>query len=305
MKILVCIIGQVRTYDLTWRKFKENVIDVLGADLALCIGDSIPRSNGEIITREYTEDNWYFHNAKYIWRCEEPTNWEPIFDEMTQGEWRHFRHIPGNWLGPTKTHIGTGGIVTFFRWFLAKKLAEEDLYSKYDQIIITRSDYYWIKPHPILDTDHVWIPNGEFHGGVCDRHMILPSRLAHEFLSFGSKLNRTLLPDLVQFYNSRPWAHNWMLNNESYTFFMYSRLGLLENIGFFPYKMFSVSIPSPHQSGINCEHPKYPGLLIRYPDELDEAEKDGDGLVVWPWRIDHCHLSRWGLFKGKLITQEP
>lgn len=82
---------------------------------------------------------------------------------------------------------------------------------------------------------------------------------------------------------------------------MYMYYGLYKTIGFFPFKMFSVSIPSPNQSGINCENQKYPGLLIRYPDELDDAEKDDDALIVWPWRIDHGHLSRYGLFKGRLV----
>jgi hypothetical protein len=298
MRTLVCVQAQVRTADLTWSKFKENVLDALGADLALCIGDSIPRSDGQVITPSCDENNGFFHEAKYIWRYPEPTDWADAFDEMTQGRCRYFLPIPGNWLGPTRTHIGTGGINTFFRWFLSQQI--DDLMDKYDQIIITRSDYYWIKPHPVLDLDHVWIPNGEFHGGLCDRHAVLPMRLAKEYLSIGSKLNLEHIEPLTAFFNSRPGAA-WMLNNESYMYFMYMYYNLHTRVGFFPFKMFSVSIPSPNQSGINCEHPKYPGLLIRYPDELDDAEKDDDSLIVWPWRIDHGHLSRYGLFKGRLL----
>ena len=237
MRTLVCVQAQVRTAELTWPKFKENVLDVLGADLALCIGDSIPRSDGKIITSEYNEDNGFFHTAKYIWRYNEPDDWACAFDLMTEGRWRDFTHIPGNWLGPAKTpvaHSGTGGINTFFRWFLSEKIG--DLMDKYDQIIITRSDYYWIKPHPVLDLDHVWIPNGEFHGGICDRHAVLPMRLAKEHLSIGSKLGPEHLEPLMAFFNSRQGA-TWMLNNESYLYFMYRYYKLHKSVGFFPFKI--------------------------------------------------------------------
>ena len=42
MKILVCIIGQLRYNSLTWSKFKENVIDHLNADLLYCGPDEHP-----------------------------------------------------------------------------------------------------------------------------------------------------------------------------------------------------------------------------------------------------------------------
>jgi len=301
MKVLVCIMAQVRTAELTWNSFKKHVKDQLDADLALCIGDSIPRSSGEIISNEYSEDNGYFHEAKYVWRYNEPKEWELAFDEMTCGEWRHFIEIPGNWLGPTKTHKGSGGINTFFRWYLSQILSGKGLYKEYDQIIITRSDYYWIKPHPVLDLDHVWIPNGEFHGGVCDRHMVIPSKIAREYLSLGSKLTRDLLPRLEAFYASRPWGRSWMVNNESYLFFMYCTFGLHTKLAFFQPKMFTVSVPSPNQVYVNKTLSTYPGLFIRYPDELDDAEMEGPN-VTWPWSINHAHVSKNGMFKGMVYT---
>lgn len=296
MRILVCIMGQVRAHEYTWNTFKENVIQHLGADLALCIGDSIPRTDGRIITTDYTEDNGFFHEAKYVFRYNEPIDWETAFDEMTQGRWREFDFIPGNWLGPTKNHKGTGGINTFFRWFLLQNLKKENLLEHYDQIIITRSDYYWIKPHPFLDLEHVWIPNSEFHGGVCDRHMVIPSALAEEFLSIGERLNRQHLEPLVKLFNSRPWASSWSINNESYLYFMYEFYKIKQKIGFFPQKMFTVSMPLNQYD--NSEDPKYPHLLIRYPDERDSAELDETELVTWPWYIDHTYLSKYGLFRG-------
>jgi len=40
MKIVVCVLGQIRCADLTWPHFKRNVLDELGADLITCGPDS-------------------------------------------------------------------------------------------------------------------------------------------------------------------------------------------------------------------------------------------------------------------------
>lgn len=302
-KTLVCILAQVRTSELTWESFKCNVLDALGADLALCIGDSYQRSNGRIVGDLQSEDNPFFHNAKHIFRYNDPDDWAVAFDEMSDGRWRSFAHIPGIWLGPAKTpipHESSGGINTFFRWFLLQNLKKIE---EYDQVIVTRSDYYWIKPHPVLDLDHVWVPNGEFHGGVCDRHMVVPKKFLDAFLGIPGTIDPVKhLDALHAFVDSRPWAKSWMLNNESYLFFMYTQAGLLPHIAFFPHKMFTVTQPDlPGQNGVNLVNPKYPGMLIRYPDELDDAEKNDETLVTWPWSIIHTHLSKHGMFRGLLV----
>jgi len=293
--------AQVRTSHLTWDSFKCNVLDELDADLALCIGDSYQRCDGKIVGSLNSEDNPFFHNAKHVFRYTDPDDWATAFDEMSE-HWRAFSHIPGNWLGPIKTpvpHVGSGGLNTFFRWFLFQNLKTIE---SYDQIIITRSDYFWVKPHPKLDLEHIWVPNGEFHGGICDRHMVIPSKFLDQALNISSKLHPIRhLDQLHTFISSRPWATNWMLNNESFIFFMYAMLGVLPHIGFFPQKMFTVTDPTlSGQNGVNNAHPKYPGMLIRYPDELDDAEKNDDNLVTWPWSINHSHLSRHGMFQGTL-----
>ena len=41
MKILVCVMGQIRYSELTWANFKKYVLDELGADLATCGPDSL------------------------------------------------------------------------------------------------------------------------------------------------------------------------------------------------------------------------------------------------------------------------
>lgn len=289
MKTLVCVLCQVRSAELTWSKFKENVLDVLDADLALCISaDSYIRASGKIIGQS-SEDNGFFQTAKHVFRYAEPEDWAEAWDEMTGGTWRPITDIPGDWLGGVKTpipHKTSGAIGTFYRWFLSKNLKEKGLLDVYDQIIITRSDYYWEKSHPILDLNHVWVPNSEFHGGITDRHMVLPSNLVEEFLGIGSTLGPEHYEPFRKYYMDRIWCKNWMINLEGFLWFMYTFKGIHTKIGFFPQKMFTVTPGDPP--------------TIRYPDEVDAMNHGHTSPVTWPWEIDHMHLSRHGMFCGKL-----
>jgi hypothetical protein len=286
MKTLVCILCQVREGDLTWPNFKKNVIDELGADLALCISsDSYVRASGKIIGQA-SEDNEFFKEAKYIFRYQEPDDWATAWDEMTGGTWRPLASvIPGDWLGGVKEpveHKTSGAIGTFYRWFLAKKLKENKITGLYDQVIITRSDYLWVKPHPVLDLDHVWVPNGEFHGGITDRHMVLPSNLVDEFLGIGGTLGPEHYQPFINYFMNRQWCRHFMVNLEGYLWFMYTWRNIHTKIAFFPQKMYTINKNGP-----------------KYPDEVDNTKID-EGLVTWPWAIDHTFISKNGMFCGKL-----
>jgi hypothetical protein len=272
MKVLVCIMAQVRFGEPTWDKFKENVLDELGADLALCISDAPPKALGKLTGEQNTCNSFYKH-AKYKFQLKEPAVWMNEFEKMAP-EITQFKCFPGNWLE-------TGGMNTYFRWFLYQNLKANGLLDVYDQIIITRSDYFWQYPHPKLDNDHVWVPDGEFHGGLCDRHMVIPTKWAEEYLAIGSRLRvHKHFQKLFDFYRSRPWAKNWMLNNESYLWFRYTDEGLHERIAFFPQRMYTIT--------------------AKYPDEFIDTVSKSDEFTTWPWTIEHTHLSPNGLFRGRL-----
>lgn len=270
IKRLVCIIPQLRCCEITWESFKKNVLEELDADLLLCIADK------EI------QENDYLKNAKFIFKKKEPVNdWSEHFDEMSS-MWRNFSNIPGGWLGPSKVpyrHDYTGGIVLFYRWYLYKILTDNGILDMYDQIIITRSDYMWAKPHPKLDNDHVWFPNGEFHGGLCDRHMVVPSKLAKEFLTTGSTISMDQYEPMVRLYNER--NIHWMYNIESYLYFRYSLDNLVKLIGFFPQSMYLVTQDK----------------AIKYPGEYEDC-KSSEECIVWPWYINF-NIIRYDMFTGK------
>jgi len=156
MKTLVCLLGQVRYPDITWEPLKKMVLDHLNADLILC-------GNVE-------HDNQFSHFAKYIFSPEDTTNLS-LLD-----------NLPGH-LGASQGMGNCGRLTLHLRTDLWNNLVKHNLHEKYEMYIISRSDMLWTGPHPILDTDHIWCVNGEFHLGLCDRHMVVPRRYLRQVLT--------------------------------------------------------------------------------------------------------------------------
>lgn len=69
-KTLVIVLSETRGHELTFSSFKKNVIDVLNADLCLCIG----------VKREYDYGNPYYKLAKYKFLYDEPDDFGDAFD---------------------------------------------------------------------------------------------------------------------------------------------------------------------------------------------------------------------------------
>lgn len=177
MKTLVIIICQTRGYSTTWKTFKENVIDTLDADLALCVS----KSKSSDLFREH---------ADYIWEYDDFEDWSTAYDlvqkEINSTEnWRSVLDIDIGrdsclFGGIKHKHtVGSGAVLFYYRWRVLNNIKKHGLLSKYDWFILTRSDYYYpVKHVPVsmLSSDSVWIPDGEWYGGVTDRHIICPKQ---------------------------------------------------------------------------------------------------------------------------------
>lgn len=268
---LVCVLGQIRAADRTWAPFKKYVLDELDADLALCIH-----------TTATPEVRTPFHDhAKYIFECREDSPcWAKRFDEMNPA-WRSLADIPGDWIGPTQDRKGSGGILLYLRWFLYQNLPT----GKYDQIIVTRSDFLWRGPHPKLDMDHIWIPNAEFHGGVCDRHCVIPARFAEAVLTAGHiedpvKTGQHLRHVLAQ--RNREGYGFFLYNIETFLYLRFIERKILPWIGFFP----------------SVQHLIREDGTPKYPDELETSQE----TVTWPFSFDHKFVSKHGMFCGRVFS---
>ena len=69
-KTLVIILSETRAHELTFNNFKKNLIDVLHADLCLCIG----------VKSDYDYDNPFYNLAKYKFLYDEPDDFGDAFD---------------------------------------------------------------------------------------------------------------------------------------------------------------------------------------------------------------------------------
>lgn len=163
-KTLVIVIGNARGGEKTWKTMYKNLLSPYKADLAVCFGHKEDKSES------------LYKKAKYIWEIPEYEEWADYYVENfgENGIWkRTFEMGIGNGFSGLYGTRGSSAILFVFRHWLLKN--KKDTILKYDRIIITRSDFYYYKKHPILTNDHFWIPIGEGYGGITDRHHIFPS----------------------------------------------------------------------------------------------------------------------------------
>jgi SAM-dependent methyltransferase len=267
-RVLVCVLGQLRAHQLTWVNFKDNVLDTLGADLAVCIGTDAG----------FDPANPYFANARHRWTIPEFADYGDGFEMARhelggEAEWRALLAVRNQWLGGIRgstAHPGSGAIQIFFRWFLRHNLLRDGLLDRYDRFIVTRSDFFYVCPHPpieLLDHNALWIPDGEDYGGFTDRHLVVAAE------DLAASLG--LIDDIVL----RPRAlaaemsgrADW--NIERYLRFQFEKKGLAPRVRRFPYVMFTVRGKSDSSSWSWGQYDAETGMIVKYKSERDQALK--------------------------------
>jgi hypothetical protein len=258
MKTLVCLLGQVRLAEHTWEPFKKYVLDELHADLVLC--------GNVCVQNEFTA------HAKHIFKTlgdPDPEYWKP-WDDIT------------GFMGTTRSQSYGRNLVELRR-ILFENI--KDL-GQWDQVIVSRTDHLWTGPHPKLDLDHIWCLNGEFHGGICDRHMVIPWRFLEGVLTVGifEDISKTI--SFVTNYYNRTFAWRGalpfgMVNIEGFMFIRMVERGLIQHVGLTPFPMYLMD---------QSLGPKF----------LDEIDPDPQTLT-WPFQIDHTFVSKNGMFQGRAL----
>ena len=231
-RTLVIVLAETRASELTFPSFKQNVLDALGADLALCIGDNARET-----------PNAFYSHAKYIWKYNEPEAWATAFDSYANGrDWRCLLELQDQWLGGIKhplQHPGSAGILIFFREFLRRTVLESGVLQSYDWIIITRSDFVWPTPYPkveLFSKDYIYFPDGERYRGYTDRHVMVATGLFHDYMQVSREVFEN--PEGLAIRMKSQDKIDW--NLESFIKFRLNELGLRKFVRFFPYLMYSV-----------------------------------------------------------------
>ena len=239
-RVLVCVLASTRAHELTFASFKRQVLDELGADLALALA----------IDEKYDYSNRYWQHAKFRWTTPDFSDYGEAFD-WAQGwlcrqynvpapDWRLMLRAKGFWQGGIRTtdpQQTASSILPFCRWLLLHGLQQDGVIDRYDRFVITRSDFVWLCPHPplsVLDREAIWVPDGEDYGGLPDRHLVVSRADVVNCLN----IIEDILLHPVQLYEEMKHRSDWW-NNEKFLAHHLGRKGLLNKVKRFPYVMYT------------------------------------------------------------------
>jgi hypothetical protein len=261
-RVLVAVMAETRAWEITAQGLVENVLDPLGADLALCVGD-------------HEDPNPLYERAKFIWRAEEPEDWGELYDRKAGGPgWRTLLKPGAQLFGPIEPEVGSGAIVLYYRQFLRESIERAGIADDYDWLVVTRSDMLWPIPHPstrYLSDRHLYALDGEGYGGIGDRHLIVPGRYLRRFLEVPDPIfsdPEALKRGLDRISVAQDWS---VLNPERYLAARLKDLGLARRVRFLPYAPFAVRAPGGSTRWTEGLLDEERGYYVKYPTELERS----------------------------------
>lgn len=246
-KILTILSGSPRGGEKTWESLYKNVLDYLGSDLALCT------------TENYVLSNSLFERANYTWILENYDNFELYYKKYYSGSWKEYFEL-GKGYG-----LYESGLIHFaLKDFIKSNYME--IINKYDFIIFSRFDQFYIDKHPYLQNNKILIPKGEDYFGLCDRHAAFDSKLAYKYFSIVDYINNTeSLNNIPSFPNCESVYLKQLESNK-----------LIDNVERVDRFLFTSALKS---DKTNWRIPKYKiffikNLMIKYPDEFIDGVKN-------------------------------
>ena len=171
---LIILSGLPRGGNQTWNSIIRNVVKPLDADLAICTGKQIDKSSV------------LYKNAKYKWLFDEYDDWFNYYEENFDGYWKEVFDIGYN------TGLYNSGSVHFAIKDIVKKNYLSQI-KKYDFLIYSRFDQFFVMNHPKFNDGNIWIPEGENYTGICDRHVLLPTMFAEDYLDICNFIDNKIL----------------------------------------------------------------------------------------------------------------
>ena len=269
-RVLVIMLGWLRAHEVTWHNFKTNVLDELEADLAVCVQDD----------KYFDFTNPFLVNAKFRWVAPAASDIGDIYDKIhrrmgSEEDWRILCEVKGTWLGGIvqSDQATYASLELALRWFIVDNVIASGLTTVYDRFVITRSDFYYLCPHPPLDClykNYIWIPDGEDYGGICPRHLVVS---ADDIINSINMLNDFLMHPR-ELFSAMSWKSDW--NIEQVIALYYTRKQLMSKVKRFPYVMFLVrshADPIPSHGGHGGNYDEQLFAFVKYKQERDEAER--------------------------------
>ena len=247
-KYLVVLAGSPRGGEKTWNSLIKYVVNHLNADLAVCTTDN------------FFNKNLLFEKAKFHWIMKNPNSFEDYYSNFFKGTWREYL-LKGKGLG-----LFESGLIHFaLKDFVYRNYRE--ILEKYEYIIYTRFDQYYVDFHPDLTKDKVFIPEGEDYFGICDRHVVIKSKDSKKYFSIIDYIDsQNALLDIPAYPNCESVYKKHL---------EYS--GLINKVERFERISFTSALKN---EPTNWRIPTYKifltkNLMIKYPDEFIGAVKTG------------------------------
>lgn len=208
--------------------------------------------------------------------------------------WREFLKLKDQLFGGIKDahnqHPGSAGILIFFRWFLLKNLIDNDVISKYDRFIITRSDFIYQLPHPKLEfmnENYIWIPDCEHYMGYTDRHVVLSKNNIESYLNM---LNNMILRS-NEYYIKMKHKKDW--NVEQFIKFHLLQNNALHLVKEMPYIMYAVRNKNGSTRWSQGIFSSKLGYFIKYPSEHDKSSYYKNKFESSGLTIDEFYFSNF------------
>lgn len=269
-RVLVIMLCSTRANKLTWDSLKKNVLDPLGADLALSVSVTGGSSSA-------TRDDQLRQNAKFIWEVKDPpqNDYGYHYKEVAKTcghpdvDMGRFNCI--NTFGGIHGQRGSGAMLWYFRYVALQGVVHHpNEMQGYTHFVLTRSDYNYTAPHPLLLLDSaLMIPDGEDYGGITDRHTVVPRELF--------PVATGMLFEMLTRSNGT-WCDR--ANPEALLKRWYKDKGL--KIRRFPRTMYAVTSKSTQQAAHwsrGTAHPDFTGnILLKYPREYESAKRNAEEL---------------------------
>jgi len=241
---LTVLAGNPRGGEKTWETLRENVLKPLNSDLAICTGD------------KWLNDQSFIKYADYQWVFHEPEDWFSYYIENFKGTWRQYFE-----LGKDSGLYNSGSIHFAIKDIILNNYLNE--LQKYDYIIYTRFDQFYLEEHPDFFENKIWIPTGEDYFGICDRHAVIPVEFIESFLGICTYIdNPESLKNNSNYLNCEVAFKNHL-----------ESIGLLKKVQRYDRKQFTSALSS---DKTNWRIPKYKlyffnDLMIKYPDEFIDS----------------------------------
>jgi len=203
--VALCFNGQVRMLQTTHQAVQQNLLDVLRPDIFM-YGPADRGVEDELFgLRKYVAATQFDEHEDIRGRLYSETKNPSRMIDL------EYVQIQGNWLGsqcldpPLSDNRPGSAICMYYNQQKCLDMIQEHELERghqYEWVVVSRTDFRWLAPHPPLDVlaekDGIWIPSGsDWEGGINDRHAVMRRKDAETYLGAWKTITQGMARDVM------------------------------------------------------------------------------------------------------------